>query len=229
MRTGDQRVLMVDHTFIYSEPVRKIRELVESNELGDIWYLDSNRIDLGLFTHDINVVWDLAPHDLSIMTYLLDASPVRISATGASPVAYTENSPESMAYITVHLDNGTLAHFHLSWLSPVKMRRILIGGSKKMLVYDHLEPDHQVVIYDKGLDIATEEDRRRMLVQRRTGDIYAPKIDQTEPLETMARHFVDCIQNGETPITDGEAGLKVVRLIEATMKSMQKGGTVISL
>ncbi|MDO8749586.1 MAG: Gfo/Idh/MocA family oxidoreductase [Dehalococcoidia bacterium] len=224
-----KRTLMVDHTFVYSGPVRKIRGMVDSNELGEIWYLDSVRIDLGLFTNDTNVVWDLAPHDLSIMGYLLDARPVEVSATGASPVKYFDGKVESIAYITVRLDNGCITHFHLSWLSPVKIRRILIGGSKKMLVYDHLDPDHQVVIYDKGVDITSEEERRRFLVQRRTGDMYAPKIDQTEPLETMCKHFVECALTGKRPITDGVSGLNVVRLIEATMESMRLGGAVVAL
>ncbi len=224
-----KRTLMVDHTFVYSGAVRKIREMIDGNELGEIWYLDSVRIDLGLFTHDTNVVWDLAPHDLSIMSYLLNARPTQVSATGASPVEHFANRSESISYITVRLDNGCIAHFHLSWLSPVKIRRILIGGSKKMLVYDHLEPDHQVVIYDKGVDITSEEERRRLLVQRRTGDMYAPKIDQTEPLETMCKHFAECALTGKKPISDGAAGLKVVRLIEASIESMRSGGAVVTL
>lgn len=225
----NDRVLMVDHTFIYCGPVRKIRELIDHEELGDVYYFDSVRVNLGLFRHDVNVVWDLAPHDFSIMDFLIGQSPISISAIGANHFDYTEKPLENLAYVTVSFDNHVLAHFHLSWLTPVKIRRTLIGGSKKMVIYDHLDPDNQVKIFDKGVGIETKEDIHKTLVQYRTGDMYAPKIDQTEPLQAMCAHFIDCINAGKQSISDGEAGLRVVRLLEACDQSMRSGGKAIKL
>jgi predicted dehydrogenase len=221
-----KRVLMVDHTFIYSGAVRKIRDLIQAGELGEIYYYDAVRINLGLFQRDLNVLWDLAPHDFSIMSHLIDKEPVSVSAVGSSPVRWDGWRRESIAYITVEYGDGMLAHMHVNWLSPVKIRRILIGGSRKIVVYDHLDPDNQVKIFDKGVDAITDHERRRMLVQYRTGDMHAPKIDQTEALEVACRHFVDCIQAGKTPLTDGRAGLKVVQLLEAAQQSLEKRGAV---
>lgn len=223
----NKRILMVDHTFIYCGPVRKVRELIDQGKLGEIYYFDSVRVNLGLFQHDVNVVWDLAPHDFSIMDHLIGKDPVSVSAIGANHINYSEKAYENIAYVTVSFDNQILAHFHLNWLSPVKIRRTLIGGSKKMVIYDHLDPDNQVKVFDKGVEVETREDIHKTLVQYRMGDMHAPKIDQTEPLEVMCRHFIDCIQNGKRPITDGVAGLRVVKLLEACDKSMRnRGGTV---
>ena len=216
-----KRVLMVDHTFVYSGAVRKIRDLIHSGELGDIYYFDAVRINLGLLQRDLNVLWDLAPHDFSIMAYLIEKQPVSVSAVGAAPLRWDGWQRESIAYITVEYGDGTLAHIHVNWLSPVKIRRIVIGGSRKIIVYDHLDPDNQVKIFDKGVEATTDQERRRMLVQYRAGDMHAPKIDQTEALEVACRHFVECIQTGGTPLTDGRAGLRVVRLLEAAQQSLE--------
>jgi len=216
--------LMVDYTFIYSGAVRTIREIIQSGALGDIWFLDAVRVNLGVFQQDVDVIEDLAPHDFSILDYILDLEPTSVTATGSARVANGHDVHASLAYVSVRLKDDILAHFHFSWLSPLKIRRMLIGGSKKMLVYDHLEPDHQVKIYDKGVDVVTEGDRRRLLGERRSGDLYAPKVDQTEPLERMCRHFVECTLSTEPPLTDGIAGLKIVRLVEAAHDSMRQDG-----
>jgi predicted dehydrogenase len=224
-----QRVLMVDHTFIYSGAVRTIKRLIESGETGEIYYYDSVRVNLGLFQHDVNVLWDLAPHDFSIMAHLLTGKPTSVSAVGAKLVRSETWGLESLAYVTIEVAPGALAHFHLNWLSPVKIRRTLIGGARKMIVYDHLDPDNQVKIFDKGVDIRTDTERYQMLVQYRAGDMWAPKIDQTEALETACRHFLDCISRQQRPLTDGQAGLQNVRLLEAAQRSLEQQGKVIPL
>jgi predicted dehydrogenase len=220
--------LMVDHTFIYCGPVRKVAELINQGELGDIYYFDSVRVNLGLFRHDVNVIWDLAPHDFSIMDHLLGKTPVSLTAIGANHIGYPETH-ENIAYVAVNFDNHVLAHFHLNWLTPVKIRRTLVGGSKKMVIYDHLDPDNQVKVFDKGVDIENREDIHKTLIQYRTGDMYAPKIAQTEPLEEMARHFLDCIKTGKQPLTDGEAGLRVVKLLTACDRSMKNGSEAVKI
>lgn len=222
-------VLMVDHTFIYSGPVRKIKELIDQGELGQIYYYDSVRVNLGLFQNDVNVLWDLAPHDFSILSYLVGKEPISVSAVGARPVNCKNYEHESVAYVTIRFDDNTIAHVHVSWLSPVKIRRTLIGGSKKMVVYDHLDPDNQVKVYDKGVEMRSVEEQYKALVQYRTGDMYAPKVDQTEALEIECRHFIECIVKKSRPITDGYAGLQVVELLEAAQRSLERGGEVISL
>ncbi len=223
IRLADEhrRVLMVDHTFIYTGAVRKIREIIEAGELGEIYYYDSVRVNLGLFQHDVNVLWDLAPHDFSIMTHLLDKDPVSVTAVGASPVRWDDWALESIAYVTIRFSDETLAHFHVNWLSPVKVRRTLIGGSRKIIIYDHLDPDNQVKIFDRGVEIMADGERYQALVQYRTGDMLAPKIDQTEALEVVCRHFIECVQEGRRPLTDGSAGLRVVKLLEAAQESMK--------
>jgi predicted dehydrogenase len=215
------KVLMVDHTFIYSGAVRKLREIIDSGDLGEIYYYDSVRLNLGLFQPDVNVLWDLAPHDFSLLTYLLDSRPVHVTASGTSPVRWNGWRRESIAYVTVELESSAIAHFHLNWLSPVKLRRTLIGGSRKMVMYDHLDAENQIKIFDKGIELSEDEDRYKVLVQYRTGDLIVPKVDQTEALEVACRHFVHCIHTGETPITDGYAGLRVVELLEAAERSMK--------
>jgi predicted dehydrogenase len=222
IRIADEnnRVLMVDHTFIYSGAVRKLRQIIDSGELGDIYYFDSVRLNLGLFQHDSNVLWDLAPHDFSLLTFLLDKKPVRVTALGSSPVRWNGWKHESIAYVNVELEGGTIGHFHLNWLSPVKLRRTLIGGSRRMVMYDHLDSDNQVKIFDKGVDILEDRERYKVLVQYRTGDLVVPKVDQTEALENACRHFIHCINTGERPITDGYAGLRVVELLEMAERSI---------
>lgn len=216
------KVLMVDHTFIYSGAVRKLREIIDSGDLGDIYYYDSVRLNLGLFQPDVNVLWDLAPHDFSLLTHLIDKKPLRVTASGSCPVRWNGWKRESIAYVTAQLEGNTIAHFHLNWLSPVKLRRTLIGGSRKMVMYDHLDADNQIKIFDKGVELRGDQERYDVLVQYRMGDLLVPKVDQTEALETACKHFVHCIRTGETPITDGRAGLRVVELLESAERSLKE-------
>jgi predicted dehydrogenase len=221
------RVLMIDHTFIYTGAVNKIRELVNKGRLGDIYYYDSVRINLGLFQHDVNVIWDLAVHDLSIMDYILSPKPQAVSATGMSHV---KNQPENIAFLTLFFENSLIAHIHVNWLAPVKLRRTLISGSKNMVVYDDLELSEKVKVYDKGVDVAA--DRKsiyEMLVGYRSGDMTAPQLDRTEALRTEVSHFIHCIETGDTPLSDGESGLRIVRVMEAANRSMQNQGALEKL
>lgn len=218
--------IMVDHTFIYTGAVRKMKEIMDKGELGDVYYFDSVRVNLGLFQHDVNVVWDLAPHDLSIMDYLLPHRPHSVSAVGSCHIG---NDLENVAYLTVFFDNNLIAHFHVNWLAPVKIRKVLIGGSKSMLVFDDMENSEKVKIYDKGIDVQTREGMYETLVQYRMGDMRSPKLDQTEALFLATTHFIDCIQHNKTPLTDGISGLNVVRLLEAAEKSIKQHGKKIKL
>ena len=217
-----QKVLMVDHTFIYTGAVRKIKEIIESGELGDVYFYDSVRVNLGLFQPDFNVLWDLAPHDFSIMAYLIDKEPISVSAVGAAPVRWNGWKKESVVYIAVEFADGSLAHFHVNWLSPVKVRRTLISGSQKMIAYDHLDKDYQVKVFDKGVQASNDADRYQALVQYRMGDMLVPKIDQTEALESLCEDFVRCAQTGKRPLTDGYNGLRVVQLLEAAQRSLEQ-------
>jgi predicted dehydrogenase len=219
-------VLMVDHTFVYTGAVRKIAELIRSGELGDVYYYDSTRINLGLFQHDVNVLWDLAVHDLSIIEYVLNREPRAVSATGISHVA---GQPENVAYLTIYYDDNLIAHINANWLAPVKVRRTLIGGSRKMIVYDALEPIETIKIYDKGIDLHSTEDIYRTLISYRTGDMYSPNIQDREALQYEARHFIDCIRSGDQPETDGLAGLRVVKILEAASRSLTTRGGVVDL
>ena len=218
--------LFVDHTFIYTGAVRKMKEIVTSGRLGDIYYFDSVRINLGLFQHDVNVIWDLAPHDLSIMDYLLEQRPVAVSAVGSCHVG---NDLEDIAYLTLEFASNMIAHFHVNWLAPMKIRKTLIGGTKSMIVYDDTEASEKVKIYDKGIDVTTPEGVYDTLVQYRTGDMLSPKLDQEEALSVGTRHFLDCIVNDAKPLTDGEAGLNVVRILEASAISIKDRGRRIEL
>ena len=223
------RVLMVDHTFIYSGPVRKIKEIVDSGDLGDIYYVDSVRINLGLFQHDVNVVWDLAPHDLSIMDYLIGRLPKSLSAFGT---CHTDSASgiEDVAYLNLDFGDGLLASFHVNWLSPVKIRSFLVGGSRKGLVYNDLSPDEKIKVYDRGITVSEDaETRRGVMIGYRTGDVWSPRIEGQEPLQAMVRHFAECIREGKTPLTDGEAGLRVVRILEAAQRSIKAQGGRITL
>jgi len=222
-----QRVLMVDHTFVYTAAVRKIRELITSNALGDIYYYDAVRVNLGLFQHDVNVIWDLAIHDLSIMDYVLPQKATAVSATG---ISHIPGQPENVAYITLFFDSPQIAHVHVNWLTPVKVRHTLIGGSDKMILYDDLEPSEKVKIYDKGVTISqSPEAVYEMLVSYRSGDMWAPRLDATEALHTEALHFIDCIENGKQPETDGHAGLRLVRTVEAAEKSLRAKGQLVEI
>ncbi|MFP5264535.1 MAG: Gfo/Idh/MocA family protein [Blastocatellia bacterium] len=220
-------VLMVDHTFVYTGAVKKIREMVATGALGSIYYYDSVRVNLGLFQHDVNVIWDLAVHDLSIMDFVLANKPVAVSAAGISHIS---GQPENVAYITLFFANNQIAHLHVNWLAPVKVRRTLIGGSEKMIVYDDLEPSEKIKVYDKGVTLTPRrEEVYELLVSYRSGDMWAPKLDQTEGLRTEALHFIDCVENGRRPQTDGAAGLRIVRLLEAAEKSLAARGRLVEL
>ena len=222
-------VLMVDHTFVYTGAVRKIGGIVASGELGDVYYYDSTRVNLGLFQHDVNVIWDLAVHDLSIIEYIVPDKPVAVSATGISHVA---GQPAIVAFLTLYFDGALIAHVNVNWLAPVKIRQTLIGGSKKMIVYNELNPGEKVKVYDKGITLnetQTAEDVYEILVGYRTGDMWSPRLDVTEALRREALHFIDCVENGTTPETDGEAGLRVVKVLEAATQSVLERGTAIEL
>jgi len=222
-----KRVLMVDHTFIYTGAVCKAHDLIASGELGDVYYYDSVRVNLGLFQHDVSVLWDLAVHDLSIMDYILPMKPVAVSATSA---AHVKGVPEDVAYLTLLFESNVIAHVHVNWLAPVKIRRTLIGGSRKMIVYDDLEPSEKIKIYDKGITLNNDaENVYKLLVGYRTGDMVAPQIEGTEALRTEAIHFLKCIAEGKQPLTDGQAGLQVVRILEAATLSIQEKGKPVEL
>jgi len=214
-------IIMVDHTFLFTGAVRKIREIIDTGELGSLFFYDSTRINLGLFQHDINVIWDLAPHDFSIMNYLINKKPLAISAQGTE---HFGTGIEDVAYIVAHFENGFIGHFHCNWLSPVKIRKTLISGDKKMLVWDDLESDEKIKIYDRGVEFKTEEGIHKLLVSYRSGDMYAPKVSNTEALKLEGEYFLDCIEKNIEPFNNGEAGLEVVRMLEATNKSIKNGG-----
>ena len=220
-------VLLVDHTFVYTGAVRKMQELVASNALGQIYYYDSVRINLGLFQHDVNVIWDLAVHDLSIMDYVLPAKPVAVSATGMSHVP---GKPENIAYLTLFFEGHLIAHIHANWLAPAKIRRTLVGGSRRMIVYDDLEPSEKVKVYDKGITVNSNgESAYQLLIGYRSGDMWAPQLDMTEALRSQALHFVRCIEDRAPVITDGEAGLRVVKILEAATQSIAERGRLVEL
>src|ERR1044072_3348526 len=220
-------ILLVDHTFVYTPAVRKIRELIASGELGQIYYYDAVRVNLGLFQHDVNVIWDLAIHDLSIMDYVLPDKPIAISATG---ISHVPGQPENVAYITLFFSSAQIAHVHVNWLTPVKVRHTLIGGSEKMILYDDLEPSEKLKVYDKGISVTPRsEDVYKMLVSYRSGDMWAPRLDNTEALQTEALHFIDCVEHDRQPDTDGPAGLRMVSMIEAAEPSLHDRACLIDL
>jgi predicted dehydrogenase len=216
--------LMVDHTFLYTGSVRKIRQLVDDGTLGKLYYFDSIRVNLGLFQHDVNVVWDLAPHDISIMDYIISEKPQAVVATGAG---HFGRGLEDIAYLTFYYDHNIIAHINVNWLSPVKVRTTLIGGEKKMLVWNDLEPDEKIKIYDKGVEVKTKEGKYDLLVDYRSGDMWAPKVEQTEALKLMAEMFVDHVENGGTIVNDGIAGLNNVKMLEAAAKSLNNKGQMV--
>ena len=221
-------VLMVDHTFAYTPAVRRIRDMVRSGELGEALYYDSVRINLGLFQHDVNVLWDLAVHDLAIMDFALGQMPTAVSATG---MAHFDGQHEDVAYMTCYFESKLIAHLHLNWLSPLKIRRTIIGGAKKMLVYDDLEPSEKIKVYDRGASVIEmpSEQLHRVQVDYRMGDMNAPHLPPSEALSLEARHFIDCITTGATPETDGEAGLRVVRILEAANESLRQRGVPVAI
>ncbi len=222
-------LLHVDHTYIYTPAVQKIKQIVQSGDLGKFLYFDSVRVNLGLFQHDINVIWDLAPHDFSILEYCIGKKPVSVNATGKCIVKYTGSEIENIAYVTVNFDDDTLAHFHVNWLSPVKIRHIIIGGDKKMLVFNDMEPMAKIKVYDTGVSVQSREDIYDTLVQYRTGDMYSPAIGSKEALREECEHFHHCIVEGKQTKTSGESGLYVVKILEAANKSLEMNGEPVEL
>jgi predicted dehydrogenase len=220
-------ILHTDHTFVYTAAVRKIKSLIDSGELGEIFYYDSVRVNLGLFQHDINVLWDLAVHDLAIMNFLIKEKPIAVSATGKSHI---QGNPENTAYMSLHFSANMIAHIHVNWLSPVKIRQTLLGGSKKMLVYNDLEAIEKIKIYDSGVKVENDPEKvRDLLVGYRTGDVWSPNIKMTEALQVEIKHFAQCIRENKTTETDGVAGLTVVKALECAEISMKAGGRPVSL
>jgi predicted dehydrogenase len=215
--------IMVDHTFLFSGAVRKIKELVDNGTLGPLYYFDSTRVNLGLFQHDVSVVWDLAPHDLSVMDYLIEAQPEAVVATGADHL----NGLADMAFITIYFPGKIIAHVNVNWLSPVKVRTTLIGGRDKMLMWNDLEPDEKIKVYDKGVNITSGQGVYDLLVSYRSGDVWAPKVDATEALRLELSGFRDCIRQNQRPRNDGLAGLRVVRLLEAADESLKSRGRIV--
>jgi predicted dehydrogenase len=221
-----KRTLIVDHTFLFTGAVRKMKTLIDGDELGGLYYYDSVRINLGLFQHDVNVVWDLAPHDLSIMDFLLGPAAEAVSAQGRG---HFKTGLEDVAYVSVFYPDNLIAHVHVNWLSPVKIRRTLVGGSKKMLVWDDLNREEQLKIYNKGMDVETMEGLYRILATPRHGEMYAPVVPAIEALKTEVAYFVECIGKGEQPFNGGEQGLRIVRMLEATDQSLRENGRMIPL
>jgi predicted dehydrogenase len=217
--------IMVDHTYLFTGAVRKIKELIDEDVLGDLFYFDSIRINLGLLQSDINVVWDLAPHDLSIMDHLIRKDPVALSATGRAHI----NGMEDVAYITAYFQGNLIAHINVNWLSPVKIRTTLIGGQKKMVVWNDLAADEKIRIYDRGVEVAEKELSYHARVNYRSGDIWVPRLEQAEALKAEAEYFVNCINEDITPINDGVAGLRIVRMLETIVSSLESRGEIVSL
>jgi predicted dehydrogenase len=220
------RVLMVDHTYLFSNAVRRIKAIVDDGELGDLYYVDSVRINLGLFQHDINVVWDLAPHDVSIVDYVLGREPRSTSAWGC---AHADPDIEDIAYVNVDYDDRLMANFHVSWLSPVKIRQMIFAGSRKSLIFNDLDKTEPIKVFDRGIELGEGPDeRRKLMVSYRTGDAWSPHVDSSEPLQAAVNHFVECVREGKPPLSDGLLGLRVVRLLEAATRSLRaQGGRIV--
>jgi predicted dehydrogenase len=217
--------IMVDHTFLFTGAVRKIKELLHGGSLGKLYYYDSTRVNLGLFQHDVNVIWDLAPHDLSIMDYLIEGNAEQIVATGQTHL----NGHEDVAFITLYFPNEVIAHINVNWLSPVKVRMTLIGGEKKMLVWNDLEADEKIKVYDKGVKVTSREGVYNLLVNYRSGDMWAPHLEPVEALRQELGYFVECIYKSQTPFNDGLAGLRVVKMLEAANHSLRHRGAAVRL
>jgi predicted dehydrogenase len=217
--------IMVDHTFLFTGAVRKIRELTDSGALGDLYYYDSLRVNLGLFQHDVSVIWDLAPHDLSIMDHIIKGEPEAVVASGERHL----NGVEDVAFMTIYFPRNVIAHINVNWLSPVKIRMTMIGGQKKMVVWNDLVADEKIRVYDKGVQMTSGDGLRNLLVSYRTGDMWAPQVEQLEALQVELKYFADCIMNNKTPFNDGHAGLRIVRMLEAAETSIQKRGELVRL
>ena len=223
---GKGKLLMVDHTFLYTGAVRKMRDMIDAGEIGNIEYFDSTRINLGLFQPDVNVLWDLAPHDISILNFLVKDKPYSVQATGKS---HTANGLENIAYMTVNYQSKLIAHFNCSWTSPVKLRNILIGGDKKMLLFNDMEPTEKIKVYETGYTVKTDEEKQRIAVDYRAGDIYVPKIATKEALAELAADFVQGILKKRAPVSSAKLGMDVVRILEAAQKSIKQQGKEILL
>ena len=217
--------IMVDHTFLFTGAVKKIKQLLDEGTLGELYYYDSTRVNLGLFQHDVNVIWDLAPHDLSIIDHLIKATPEAVVATGQAHL----NGHEDIAFITVYFPGKIIAHINVNWLSPVKVRTTLIGGEKKMLVWNDLEADEKIRIYDKGVDIKTPQGLYNLLVNYRSGDMWSPQVNRSEALSEELAYFVQCVKTNQAPSNDGVAGLRVVKMLEAATESLNKRGALVYL
>lgn len=220
------KVLMVDHTFLYTSAVQKMKQLIDSGDIGQVKYFDSTRINLGLIQQDVNVLWDLAPHDISILDYLIPAKPKSVQATG---VSHIHNGIENIAYLTVNYEHDFMAHFHCSWSSPLKMRMMLIGGDKKMIVFNDMEPTEKIRLYDTGHSISTDEEKRRVLVDYRIGDVFIPKLDLREALGGMAKDFISAMTKGTTPIANWESGLNTIKILEAAQISIKEKGRQVEI
>ena len=221
------KVVFVDHTFVYTGAVRKIKELIKQGELGDMVYYDSTRVNLGLFQQDVNVIWDLAPHDISIMGYLIPFKKYEVSANGCF---YYGNGLCPKSLLTIYMENNTVAQINVSWVSPVKIRQTMIGGTLKMVIYDENQPSEKIKVYDKGVELNfTKEELYHLKVQYRVGDMYAPKIEDHEALALATSHFVDCISSSKIPLTDGKAGLEVVKVLVASTESLKKNGVPVKI
>ena len=219
--------LFVDHIFVYTGSVRKIKQIIQKGELGDLIYYDSTRVNLGLFQQDVDVVWDLAAHDISIMDYLMPFKKFTVSATGSN---YYGNGIVPKSLLTIYMENNVVGHINVSWVSPVKIRHTLIGATSKMILYDDNNPSEKDKDYDKGVAIyETKEELYRLKIQYRIGDMYAPKLDEFEALAVGTEHFADCIINGKKPMTDGKAGLEVVKVLVASKESLRKKGAPIEI
>ena len=217
--------IMVDHTFLFTGAVQRISQLLDEGALGKLYYYESTRVNLGLFQHDVNVLWDLGPHDLSIMDYLIKRTPEAVVATGQGHV----NALEDMAFMTLYFPDKVIAHINVNWLSPVKVRTTLIGGEKKMLVWNDLEADEKLRVYDRGVNVTSQDGVYELLVNYRSGDMWAPQLGQVEALRQEMSYFVDCISTGQDPFNDGCAGLRVVKMLEAASESLSKRGSLVYL
>lgn len=220
------KVLMVDHTYLYTGAIQKMKQLIDSGQIGNIKYFDSTRINLGIFQPDVNVLWDLATHDISILNFIIGQEPRSVQATG---ISHTNNGIENIAYLTVNYSNGFIAHFNCSWSSPVKIRMMLIGGDKKMIVFNDLEPTEKVKVYDTGYEHKTDEEKKNILVDYRAGDIYIPKLDTREALSLMAAEFRDAVTSGKRPLSDGESGMRVIEILEAAQHSIKNKGIEVDI
>ena len=220
------KIIMVDHTFLFTGAVQKMKELLDSATLGKLLYYDSVRINLGLFQHDVNVIWDLAPHDLSIMDYLLGLNPLALCSHGS---CHFNPDLEDVAYLILYFEDNLIAHFHLNWLSPIKIRRTVLGGEKKMLLWDDMDPENKIKVYDKGVDVDTDQKLYEMLFSYRWGDMWAPRISNVEALNQEWNYLLECLESGRKPHNDGEAGLRVVKLLEASSNSLAQNGRLIEL